>query len=162
PQPSQSASAAVTVPGHYLDGYPIADGSFVTIAGGDGTIYEVLGGAPVVLTDFSHVGGAQPVAALTPTRFSTMPQTLPDGTFATATVPGTSTVNAYVFAGGAPIFVSDFSHVGGRPAGPIPAIDQTALDKAGTGGDFNHVRPVPPDGTLLKSFATSTVFEIVG
>jgi hypothetical protein len=143
--------ASTTVPDSALAGYPIADGSFLQISGGDGTGYEVAGGAPVPVTDFSHVGGQQPTEVITQAQFDAMPHTPADGTLVTATVPGTTTSNAYVFAGGAPLYISNWSHVGGQPATPPPAIDQTAIDNAGGTGVFSHIRKTPADGTYVTA-----------
>jgi len=157
--PTQIMLPAITVPSQSLNGYPIASGDFFKVAGGDGTVYESVGGAPVPVTDWSHVGGPQPTGTLSQGQFDNMRPVPPDGTFVSATQPGTSITNNYEFAGGAPIFVSDFSHVGGQPAtAPIP-IDQTAIDDAGSGGAFNHIRQLPADGTFVTATdpATSTV-----
>ncbi len=157
--PTQIMLPAITVPSQSLDGYPIASGDFFKVAGGDGTVYESVGGASVPVTDWSHVGGPQPTGTLSQGQFNNMLTVPPDGTFVSATVPGTSTKNNYEFAGGAPIFVSDFSHVGGQPATTPIAIDQTAIDNAGTGGAFNHISQIPADGTFVTATVpgTSTV-----
>jgi hypothetical protein len=154
--PSSIMLPAITVPTESLNGYPIASGDFFTVAGGDGTVYESVGGAPVPVTDWSHVGGPQPTGILSQGEFDNMRPVPPDGTFVSATVPGTSTTNNYEFAGGAPIFVSDFSHVGGPPAiAPVP-IDQTAIDNAGSGGKFSHMSQLPADGTFVTATDPAT------
>ena len=211
--PFQSSVAMVpstTVPDEALAGYPIADGSFVKVAGGDGTVYEMVGGAPIPVTNPANVGGTPIIGTISANQFNGLTQLPADGTFVknasgtvyefaggapivvtnsshvtgepstiqeidetaiddigsggpfnhmnqfpangtfvTATQPGTTTTNVYEFAGGAPIAVSDLSHVGGPPTAPVPSIDQTALDLAGTGGAFNHVRQYPADGTFV-------------
>ncbi len=201
---------ATTVPDEALSGYPIAGGSFVKVAGGDGFTYEIVGGAPIPVTNSANVGGTPIIGTISANQFKGLPQvpadgtfvknaagtvyefaggapivvTSPghvtgepalleeidetaiddasssapfnhinqypaDGTFVTATVPGTSTTNTYEFVGGAPIAVTDWTHLDGPPSAPIPSLDQTALDDAGQGGVFNHVRPFPADGTFV-------------
>jgi hypothetical protein len=145
-----------------------ADGTFVSAAQPGTTVknfYEFAGGAPVYVSDFSHVGGQPKTAPIaidqtaidnagTGGNFSHISQTPADGTLVTATQPGTSTVSTFVFAGGAPIVVTDLSTVGGQPNGPVASVDETALDNAGTGGVYNHVRATPADGTYVTGDAS--------
>lgn len=148
--------AATNVPDSALAGYPIADASFVQVAGGDGTVYEAAGGAAIPVTNWSHVGGQQVTELITQAQLNNMAQTPADGTFVSATNPTTGAVTYYEFAGGAPIPVTNWSHVGGQPSGTIPAIDQTAIDDAGSGGVFNHIRQTPADGTVVTATDPAT------
>lgn len=66
----------------------------------------------------------------------------------------------FVMAGGAPIYVSNFEDIGGA-RGSI-SVDQTAIDDAGSGGVFNHMRAQPAGHTLIESFGTGHIFVIAG
>ena len=56
------------------------------------------------------------------------------------------------FAGGAPVCVTSFAAFGGPP--PLTYVHDAALDNAGAGGGWNHVRFYPADGTLLSGART--------
>jgi hypothetical protein len=160
-QSNQLMPPPVMVSDEALAGYLIGDGNFVKVAGGDGTVYQVVGGAPIAVTNWSHVGGPQPVGVVSQAQLNNLPQYPVDGTFVTTT-SGT----VYEFAGGAPIVVTDPSHVTGEPTGTLPEIDQTAIDDAGSGGAFNHIRQYPADGTFITATVINTtitnVYEFAG
>jgi hypothetical protein len=77
-----------------------------------------------------------------------------DGTFVS--------VNAgyvYRFAGGAPLYVSNWAAVGGSQ--PSTLVDQAALDLAAAAPPWNHVQRYPADGTLLTVLA-GAVYKVTG
>jgi hypothetical protein len=123
--------------------------------GAGGTIYVFAGGAPLYVSDWNHLGGPKPYTTIDSAAidnagsggsWSHVRVTPADGTIVRAS--GTPTAGAvYVFAGGAPIYVVDWAHVGGSRA--YTTVDGTALDNAGAGGAWNHVRATPADGTAV-------------
>jgi hypothetical protein len=62
----------------------------------------------------------------------------------------------------------DWTHLGGSDASTPPAgvspvtVDETALDNAGSGGDWNHMSFRPADGTIFESFNTGSVYQVIG
>ncbi|GLW92090.1 hypothetical protein Aglo03_29060 [Actinokineospora globicatena] len=74
-------------------------------------------------------------------------------------VRGTATGQVYTFAGGAPIYVSNWAAVGGER--PAVDVDQAALDGAGTSGPYGHARAHPADGTTLTTL-DDRYWEVVG
>ncbi len=159
-QPTIAMLPAITVPDESLAGYPIADGSFVKVAGGDGTVYEMVGGAPVPVTNAAHVGGTPIIGTISAGQFDNQAQLPADGTFV-KNASGT----VYEFAGGAPIVVTNSGHVTGEPS-LLPEIDQTAIDNAGSGGPFNHINQFPADGTFVTATVpgttTTNAYEFAG
>ena len=66
----------------------------------------------------------------------------------------------YVFAGGAPIHMSDSWWQAMRPKPTVTTVAQEAVDQAGGLRAWSHVRNVPADDTLLKVGAD--VYRVVG
>jgi hypothetical protein len=83
---------------------------------------------------------------------------------------GGSFVESYVVAGGAPIPITDWTHLGGPSASTPPSginpvtVDETALGNAGSGGPYNHLQQMPADGTIVAGNADKTngIFVIAG
>ncbi len=120
----------------------VREGSFVVVRG-SGAVYRVVGGAPVYVSSWTPFGGPQPVTPISAAQLSAMPLTPADGTFVVAGQRG----DVYRFAGGAPLYVSSWTPFGGPQA--VTAVDAAALDNAGGGGVWNHVRAMPADGTFV-------------
>ena len=112
------------------------------------------GGAPIVVSSWTPFGGVKPVTIISTTQFAGLRTTPVDGTFL-------SSGGGYLFrvAGGAPLYVSSRAAVGGSTA-PAIIVDPAAIRKAGIGGDWNHLRKRPADGTFLA--ADSRVFRVAG
>ncbi|MTD13486.1 hypothetical protein GIS00_05955 [Nakamurella sp. YIM 132087] len=132
-------------------GGAVRDGEFIRV-GGFRTIYRVAGGAPIPVSAWATVGGVQPVRVISTTDFAALNAVPADGTFLSA---GRTT---YRVAGGAPIVVSSWTPFG-APRSTI-RVDPAAISRAGIGGDWNHLRPVPADGTFVN--AGGTVYRIAG
>ena len=129
----------------------VGEGSFVS---NDGFVYRIAGGAPIYVSNWSAVGGPQPSTALSDAEFAALPQYPRDGTFLNS-----STGAVYRVAGGAPLFVSNWNAVGGPQ--PYVTVDQAAIDNAGGGVPWSHLRPYPADGTFLNS-STGAVYRVAG
>ncbi|MEU1973474.1 peptidoglycan DD-metalloendopeptidase family protein [Microbacterium sp. NPDC019599] len=141
-----------------------ADGTFI-LGGATGHVFRIAGGAPVYVSSWDAVGGAQtPVTvdqavidnadgAAPWNRLRTYPA---DGTF----INGGSTGQVFRIAGGAPIYVGSWAAVGGARA--VTTVDQAAIDNADGGTVWNHLRRYPADGTFINSGSTGRVFRVAG
>ncbi|MEZ5184126.1 MAG: hypothetical protein R2720_00135 [Candidatus Nanopelagicales bacterium] len=131
----------------------VADGTFLRTPrtpAGRGETYVVAGGAPVFV----------PRGTLKTKDAVTVEQTAidePDGYLnrqpADGTIVRTPDDERYVFAGGAPIHVSDNWWKELRPKPSVVTVAQEALDQAGGLNAWSHVRKSPADDTLIKAGA---------
>ena len=126
--------------------YP-KDGTFVGTSGDD-RVYEIVGGAPLYVSNWGAVGG--PKAAIGIDRWDVENTSDPhahlrqhpvDGTFV-----DTSAARVYRIAGGAPFYVSTWSVFG--DVQPSVRIDQWDVDN--TSDEHAHLRAAPLDGTLVE------------
>lgn len=131
----------------------IPDGSFITYAG---NTYRMAGGAPVFVSSWSAFGGVQPSTAVTASQFSAMRSVPVNGTY----IVGKQTGSTYVIAGGAPLFVTSWSAVGGSR--PTIAVDQAAITGAGRAGVYSHLAAYPATGTYITGFASGRTYRVVG
>ena len=126
-------------------------------------IYRIAGGAPVIVSNWSSVGGPEPTILVDPAAithagragaWSVLTAQPTDGTL----VKGLATGQIYRFAGGAPLY---------SPTAIVPKnsslviVDQAALDRAGTGGVWDHVRFRPLNGTFLKT-SSGAIYRVAG
>jgi hypothetical protein len=157
--PAAIVNADGPVPWNHVHKYP-ADGTFV--AGSAGYVYRFAGGAPLYVSNWNAVGGPQPAtrvdqAALengdAPVPWNHVHKYPADGTFLSI-LSGA----AHRVAGGAAIFISSWAPYGG--AQPSTVIDKAAIDSAGRGVPWNHLRKVPADGTVLEGLASATFWEL--
>ncbi len=138
-----------------------AEGAFVQIAG-QTDMYRIAGGAPVYASSFESVQQPpQPVQTLSQTQFDSLPDRPEDGTFLTGGASG----SVYRIAGGIASHVPSWTPFGGPQ--PTTAVDQAALDNAGTGGVWNRLtsgRPtVSTTGpTTMGSIASAGRFTYAG
>lgn len=132
-------------------GGPPGEGSFVSH---DGFVYRIAGGAPIYVSNWGAVGGPQSAAPLSDAQFASLPQYPRDGT-----ILDSSDGHVYVAAGGAPVYVSNWGAISGPRAGV--GIDQAAVDNAGGGVPWDHLRLYPADGTVLDS-SSGRVFIAAG
>jgi hypothetical protein len=127
------------------------NGTFVQVSG-DTSYYEIAGGAPLYVSDWSAVGGAQPYTVITQQQFDALNPVPADGT-----VFDTDTGAVYIVAGGAPMYVTSTS-VFNPP--PVPfLVDEWNVDNAGN--PLSHLNLVPANGTFL----TTTIgqnYRVVG
>lgn len=139
-----------------------ADGTLVSGVQ-TGQVYQFVGGAPIYVSTFDAVGGPQPTTPVDQVALDNagagglwdhVARRPANGTL----VRGTQTGQVFVFAGGAPIYVTTFDAVGGPQ--PVRGVDQVSLDNAGSGGPWNHVSFVPGDGSLVRATQTGGVYQI--
>jgi hypothetical protein len=142
--------------------YRPADGTFV-VGAQRGEVYRFAGGAPVYVSTWAPFGGPKPTVVVdqvtldragTETgEFSHALQTPADGTF----VVGAQRGEVYEIAGGAPVYVSTWAAFGGAQA--TMTVDQNAIDKAGSGGAWNHLSYRPADGTFVVGAQRGEVYR---
>jgi hypothetical protein len=123
-----------------------------------GRVFVVAGGAPIYLSNWASIGGPQPTvgvdawsvdnAGSNPSiHLNSMPT---EGTFLRG-VPGGK---VYEIKGGAPIYISDWSQVGGPQ--PTTAVDQYTIDHAGGVPPFNHLNAPPSSKAAVTRVAGPT------
>ncbi len=141
-----------------------ADGT-VLVGSQRGEWYIVAGGAPLYTSTFAPIpAGTNAVvvdqnaidAAGAPGVYSHLRQRPLDGTY----VVGAQRGEWYVIAGGAPIYVTTFAAVPPGSRGTI--VDQSAIDGAGAGGLWNHLRAQPADGTVLIGQPRGELYVVAG
>ncbi len=139
------------------------DGTYLA-ATGTHSVYRVVGGAPVYVANWAHVGGSHPPTVVDAsaiahagagTVWSHLRARVPDGTFL-RTLDG----SVYRVAGGAPIYVSNWSAFGGSH--PVQLVDFDAVSHAGFGGVWKSLLGVPADGTYLSVNGSATIFRVAG
>jgi hypothetical protein len=123
----------------------------------DGRVYRSVGGAPVYVSTWAIYGGVQPSVTVDkaaighagePGVWRFLLNHPPDGTYLQGLRAGTPVVTKlFVVAGGAPIFVPVPTDV--PPPTVLWPVDQVAIDAAGSGGGYNHLRKQPQPGTYL-------------
>ena len=131
---------------------PVTNGSFVSITGSP-EVYRIAGGAPVYVSTWAGFGGPQPTLVISQATFSAMPQIPADGTF----VVGAQRREVYRIAGGAPVYVSTWAAFGAAHA--ATTLDQSAIDKAGSPGAWNHLSYRPADGTFVVGAQRGAVYR---
>jgi hypothetical protein len=62
----------------------------------------------------------------------------------------------HVFAGGAPLYVSNWASVGGDR--PTTAVDRAALENGDGSSPWNHIRRVPADGTFVTGVVGTSTY----
>jgi hypothetical protein len=137
-----------------------ADGAFVQVAGRP-EIYRMAGGAPIFVSDWSAVGGVQPVNTLSQSQFDSLPDRPDDGTFLESGATG----RIWRVVTGIASYVVSWAPYGGPQ--PRIVIDQAALDNAGTGGVWNRLtsgRPAPrmTGPTTFGTYASKASFTWFG
>jgi len=137
-------------PGGATDSFK--NGSYVSY---DGNVYVIAGGAPLYVSNWAAVGGAQPTTSLTQSQWRHF-QSIPPRTFVSASGSG----EVFVIAGGAPLYVSNWAAVGG--AQPTTLIDQADIANAGQGSPWNHLNVYPANGTFVSASGSGEVFVIAG
>jgi hypothetical protein len=127
------------------------DGTFVQVSGTT-SFWEIAGGAPLYVFDWSDVGGVQPYTVISQQQFDALNPVPVDGT-----VFETDTGAVYLVAGGAPMFVSTTS-VFNPP--PLPfLIDEWDIDNVGN--PLSHLNQYPASGTFLTT-TTGLSYRIAG
>ncbi|HEY1514857.1 MAG TPA: DUF1906 domain-containing protein [Solirubrobacteraceae bacterium] len=118
------------------------NGTFVQVSG-DPNFYEIVGGAPMLVSSWSDVGGQQAYTVITPQEFATLNPVPTNGTLIE-----TNTGAVYMIAGGAPMYVSSLAVFGS----PTPTlVDEWNIDNIGN--PLSPLTPVPANGTFLTTTA---------
>lgn len=141
------------------------DGTYLQ---GSGTkrIFSVAGGAPLYISTLAPWGsegiryvtvGDQAIDNAGGTgawgRLRTVPA---DGTF----LIGKSSGGVFRVAGGSPQWVDSWAPFGGTQA--AVQVDDAAIERAGSGGDWNRLREFPLDGTVLRTAADKRLYRVAG
>lgn len=134
---------------------PPKPGSFVRVRE-NGQVYRLVGKTPIYVSTWSAFGGAKATHLLSSTSLASLPQLPAEGTF----IQGAQRKEVYRVVGGAPVFVLSWAPFGGNQ--PYTKVDQAAIDKAGAGGRWNHLRAKPAEGTLIKGAQRGEVYRIAG
>jgi surface antigen len=122
----------------------------------DGAVYRMVGGAPLWVTTWSAFGAVKPTHLVSTTTVAGMRRFPVNGTY----LLGAQRREVYVVAGGAPVYVSAWANVGGRK--PYLAVDQAAIDRAGSGGRYNHLSYRPVDDSYIHGATTKRVYRMSG
>lgn len=138
---SASASAAALFP----------NGTFIQVAGSP-YFYEIAGGAPLLVSDWSDVGGAQTYTVITPQQFASLDPVPVNGTMLE-----TDTGATYVIAGGAPMYITSLALFPGSPQ-PL-LVDEWDIDNAGN--PLSHLNATPTNGTFLTT-TSGMIYRVAG
>jgi hypothetical protein len=141
-----TAGATATVAACTAD---LPDGTFVQVTGSY-AVYRIAGGAPMFISQWSNVGGEQPVDMITTDAFATLCPVPRDGTFL-----GTNTGAYYRVAGGAPLLIGDWNTFGGVQ--PFVGIDQ--WDIVNAGNPVTHLNARPASGTVVHALPSDTYWQ---
>lgn len=142
-----------------LPRYP-ADGTFIQGAQRK-EIYRIAGGAPVYVSTWSAFGRSQPYTTVDQVaidnagaagRWNHLRARPAEGTL----LKGAQRGEIYRVAGGSPVYVSSWANIGGKA--PSLAVDQVAIDKAGSGAKWNHLLHKPRDGAYIRGRTTGRVY----
>lgn len=143
--------------------YP-ADGTLLREQGG--TVFIVAGGAPVYVSNWANIGGYRPATLVDEVTLAAAGAAGPGGRFGhlrAFPADGTYLVDkvgtAWVVAGGAPIPISSWAHMGGQQR--VQLIDGVSIANAGRGGVWNHLRARPADNTYVRDLS-GRVYTIGG
>jgi hypothetical protein len=150
-------SARISVDSDYLDGATagaaplFADGTYVQL-GTTAEVFRIAGEAPMLVQDWSAVGGVQPYTSITPQQYAELATTPLDGTFLT-TISG----QIYRVAGGAALPVSSWNLYGG----PQTSVEIDAWNIANAGQPLSHLNVQPVNGTIVEGLPSGTywIFE---
>ena len=134
---------------YWSNNAPPSNGSFVSYGG---NVYRIAGGAPLYVSNWTVFGGPQPTQALSASQWGALNSVPANDTF----ISDPSTGMVYVTAGGAPLYVSTWSAVGG----PQPVIAVDPWDLANISDPLAHLNAVPANGTFLN--ADGPVYVVAG
>ena len=123
-----------------------ANGSFVAY---QGTVYRIAGGAPLAVSNWANVGGTHSFVTLTTAQWDSDgfgvggPHQYPMNGTEVAVGNTADHGSGFVFAGGAPLAVTNWANVATHPSWTV--VDGNALDNYS--GVYGHVRQYPANGT---------------
>ena len=127
------------------------NGAFVQVSGTP-QFWEIAGGAPLFVNDWTDVGGVQPYTVITQQQFDALNPVPANGT-----VFQTDTGAIFMVAGGAPMYVSSTS-VFSAPPQPF-LVDEWNLDNVGN--TYSHLNTIPSNGTFLTT-TTGQNYRVAG
>lgn len=150
----------------HLEQYPV-DGTYV-VGGASNAVHVIAGGAPEYVTSWANMGvtgGVSPIViddavlngAGSTGRYGHLRLVPQDGTF----IAGKPTNEAYVIAGGAPIYITAWANVANHSGKPITGVDATTIANAGGTGLAGHLKRVPADGTFIRDLQ-GTIYRVEG
>ena len=148
--------ATINIDSDYVDaggaggGALFPNGTFVQVSGGS-SFFEIAGGAPLMVDEWSDVGGVQPYTVITQQQFDSLGPVPTDGTMIQ-----TDNGTAYVIAGGAPLYVSDLALFGSVQ--PV-LVDIWDVQNAGSPG--SGLNAAPSNGTFLET-TTGLNYRVAG
>jgi hypothetical protein len=154
--------ANITNPAAHLNAVP-ANGTFISSTA-TGMVYEIAGGAPLYVSNWSAVDGSHPTVGIDQwdldnianpaAHLNAVPA---DGTLVGASAGGEFGGDVFVIAGGAPLYVSNWSTIGG----PQPVVGIDEWDVANVTNPAAHLNAVPANGTFINT-STGHVYRIAG
>jgi len=147
--------ATINIDSDYVDaggagGALFPNGTFVQVSGAS-TFFEIAGGAPLLVADWSDVGGEQPYTVITQQQFDSLNPVPTNGTMIE-----TDNGAVYVIAGGAPLYVSDLALFG---AVQPTLVDIWDVQNAGSPG--SGLNAAPANGTFLET-TTGLNYRVAG
>jgi hypothetical protein len=125
---------------------PFSDGTFVQVSG-EQAIYRIAGGAPLVVKDWTGLGGPQPYKVISERQFAALNKLPANGTFLTSTW-------------GAPYSVTSTFRVAGGAA--LPIINATLFPGISSAVGIDHwdiLHPRNPQAHLALRPADGTIVE---
>ena len=155
--------ANITNPAAHLNSVP-SNGTFISSTA-TGMVYEIAGGAPLYVSNWSAVGGPRPTVGIDQwdltniTNPAAHMNAVPaNGTFINAKTAGGQEEGSFVIAGGAPLYISSWTPFGGVP-GSLVQVD--AWDLQNIANPAAHLDAVPLNGTFLNT-TTGHVYRVAG
>jgi len=146
----------INIDGDYVDAGAASgsalfpDGTFVNLSGSP-FFFEMVGGAPMFVSDWSTVGGAQPYTVITQQQYDALNPVPVNATFIE-----TNTGATYRIAGGAPMYVSDPT-----PFGPIQPLHVDEWNIDNITNPLSHLYAAPSNGTFVTT-TTGVTSRIAG
>ncbi|MCI4658223.1 cell wall-binding repeat-containing protein [Cryobacterium zhongshanensis] len=142
---------------HFKDsGSGVHSGDFVSYRG---DVYRIAGGAPIYVSNWATFGGAKPTIALSDALWAGLRTYPADGTL----VAAQPSQQVFTIVGGAPLYISNWSIVGGGK--PTVSIGDDNIQNAGAAdaaSPWNHLRFHPSDGTFVSAQPSQRVYQITG
>lgn len=134
-------------------GNPLGDGQFVRVVG-TGTIWRIVGGAPLAIGSWTPLGGPKPYTFIEKAQFDRLRSTPRDGTF----LRDVTTSTTYRVAGGAPLAVAaaDAASIPGWATATTVDVDGYALSH------LSHLNAVPADGTQICRADNGSCYLVAG